>query len=152
MEGRDRIVDNVLKDEMRRLNTHLPKLRQTVRGLLAEESPSVPCTDGSRIVMKKEELKDLANSLPESLRDRVKLPLVMLRRMELGPGAFTLLGDSTEEFALSILTEGSPGSLEEFRKNQKSPTIFYKPQISELLRRFHSLIVIGFGVPDDFAK
>ena len=152
MEGRDSFVDSMLRDEMRRLNAHLPKKRQTVRELLAEETPSVPAVDGSRIVMKKAELESLASSLPEALQDRVKLPLVLLRRMELGPGAFTLLGDSAEEFALSTVATGSQGSLEEFRRNQKGPTVFYKPQISDLLRRFHSLIVIGFGVSEDFNK
>ncbi len=152
MEGRDTFTDTMLRDEMRRLNAHLPKKRQTVRELLAEENPSIPCVDGSRIVMKKTELQNLANSLPENMLDRVKLPLVVLRRMELGPGAFTLLGESAEEFALSIFATGNKGTLEDFRRSQKAPTIFYKPQISELLRRFHSLVVIGFGVSDDFNK
>ena len=77
MEGRDSFVDTMLRDEMRRLNAHLPKKRQTVRELLAEETPSVPAVDGSRIVMKKAELESLASSLPEALQDRVKLPLVL---------------------------------------------------------------------------
>lgn len=152
MEGRDRFVDTMLKDEMRRLNTHLPKKRQTITELLAEESPSVPSVDGSRIVMKKAEIQELASVIPEELRDRVKLPLVVLRRTELGPGAFTLLGDTIEEFALSRIAMGTKDTLEEFRRNLRTPTIFYKSQISGLLRRFHSLIVIGFGVSDDFNK
>jgi len=142
----------VLKDEMRRLNMHLPKNRQTVKEFLGEENPSAPCVDGSRIVMRRDELESLARSLPEGLLDRVKLPLVVLRRMDLGPGAFTLLGDPVEDFALSLLAGTVQSGLEEFRRNQKSPTVFYKPQISELLRRFHSLIVIGFGLPADHDK
>ncbi len=152
MEGRDNLVDTVLKDEIRRLNMHLPKKRETVRELLADENPSVPCVDGSRIVMKRDEIESLASSLPQSFPDKVKLPLVLLRRIDLGPGAFTMLGDTAEEFALSILTGGGQGGLEEFRRNQTSPAIFYKPQISELMRRFHSLIVIGFGPPSDHDK
>ncbi len=149
LEDRDSIADTMLKDEMRRLNMHLPKKRLTVREFLGEENPSVPCVDGSRIVMKRDELESLANSLPEGLPGKVKLPLVLLRRMDLGLGAFTLLGDTVEEYALSLLTERIQGSLEEFRMSQKPPTVFYKPQVSELLRRFHSLIVIGFGLPSD---
>ena len=76
---------------MRRLNAHLPKNRRTLKDLLKEDTPSVPTVDGGRIVMKKSELEELAESLPEEVRDRVKLPLVLLRRTELGPGAFTLL-------------------------------------------------------------
>jgi uncharacterized protein (UPF0216 family) len=152
MESRDRLVDTMLKEEMRRLNTHLPKQRRTLQELLALEDQSVQSVDGNRIIMKKTELQDLAKSLPENLQNRVKLPLVMMRRTELGAGAFTLLGDSTEEYALSTILTGRKDTLEDFRKSQNGPAVFYKPQVSELLRRFHSLVVIGFGVSDDFAK
>ncbi len=152
MEGRDRLADTMLRDEMRRLNTHLPKKRQTITELLTEETPSVPSVNGSRIIMKKTELESLARKLADNLHDRVKLPLVLLRRTELGPGAFTLLGDSVEEFALFTLTTDRKNTLEEFRKTHTTPTIFYKPQVSELLRLFHSLIVIGFGVPEDLYR
>ena len=152
MEGREGLVDAMLKEEIRRLNVHLPKQRKTVTELLAEENPSVTTVDGNRIIMKKAELEELTRSLPQNLRGRIRLPLVVLRRTELGPGAFTLLGDSAEEFALSKIITGDLGTFEEFRRNQKTPVVFYKPQVSELLRRFHSLIVIGFGISEDTAK
>src|SRR5712692_3724426 len=117
MEGRDRLADTMLRDEMRRLNAHLPKKRQTVNELLTEETPSVPSVDGSRIIMKKTELESLASSLPDELRGRVRLPLVLLRRTDLGPGAFVLFGDPAEEFALSTLITNDKISLEEYRKS-----------------------------------
>jgi len=152
VEDRERLADTMLRDEMRRLNAHLPKKRQTVRELLSQESPSVPTVDGNRIVMKMAEIEELSRLLPEAIWDRVKLPLVVLRRTELGAGAFTLLGDSNEEYALSIVLKGFAGTLDEFKRAGKGPVVFYKPEISELLRRFHSLIVIGFGVSQDLAK
>jgi len=139
----------MLRDEMRRLNAHLPKNRRTLKDLLKEDPPSVPTVDGGRIVMKKSELEELAESLPEEVRDRVKLPLVLLRRTELGPGAFTLLGDTAEEFALSKIAKGFTGSYEEFKKKQEKQPLFYKPQVSDLMRRFHSILVIGFGAAEN---
>jgi uncharacterized protein (UPF0216 family) len=152
VEDRERLADTMLRDEMRRLNAHLPKKRQTVRELLSQESPSVPTVDGNRIVMKMAEIEELSRLLPEAIWDRVKLPLVVLRRTELGAGAFTLLGDSNEEYGLSIVLNGFAGTLDEFKRAENVPVVFYKPEISELLRRFHSLIVIGFGVSQDLAK
>jgi uncharacterized protein (UPF0216 family) len=151
MEGRDRLADTMLRDEMRRLNAHLPRKRLSISELLTLETPWVPSADGGKIVMKKAELESLAKSLPEDLLSRVKLPLVLLRRTELGIGAFVLLGDRVEEYALFKMVAGSNITMEEFR-DQTSPYIFYKPQVSELLRRFHSLIVIGFGVSDELNK
>ncbi len=144
MEGHDRLADTMLRDEMRRLNTHLPKKRQTITELLKEETPSVPSVDGSRIIMKRTELESLASKLGDDVHDRVKLPVVLLRRTE--------LGDLVEEFALFNVTTDNKVTLEEFRKTHTTPTIFYKPQVSELLRMFHSLIVIGFGVPEDLYR
>ncbi len=150
-EGRDRLADTVLRDEMRRLNAHLPRKRLTISDLLTLETPWVPSVDGGKIVMKRDELESLAKSLPEDLLSRVKLPLVLLRRTDLGLGAFALLGDRVEEYALFRMVAGNNVTLEEFRE-QTPPCVFYKPQVSELMRRFHSLIVIGFGVSDELNK
>ena len=98
--------------------------------------------------MKRSEVEALSAELPDALRDRVRLPLVLLRRRELGPGAFTLLGDDYEEYALSKILGEYDGTLVEFQRSRQSPTVFYKPQVSELTRRFHSLIVIGFGLSE----
>ncbi len=144
MEGRDRFVDTMLNDELRKLNAHLPKNRKELKDLLREDPPIVPTVDGGKIIMKKSELEELALSLPEEVRGRVKLPLVLLRRTDLGPGAFTVLGDLAEEFALSRIAKGFTGSYDEFRRHGDEQSLFYKPQVSELLRRFHSLFVIGF--------
>jgi len=141
----------MLRDEMRKLNAHLPRKRLTISELLTLETPWVPSVDGGKIVMKKPELESLAKSLSEDLLSRVKLPLVLLRRTDLGLGAFALLGDRVEEYALFRMVAGSNITLEEFR-DQIAPCVFYKPQVSELLRRFHSLIVIGFGVSDELNK
>lgn len=133
---------------MRKLNTHLPKNRKTIGELLAEDSPEVSAVSGGRLAMKKDEIEILSRELPETLRERVKLPLVFLRRRELGAGTFTLLGDFYEEYAVSKILGEHVGSLEEFHRARGPGTVFYKPQVSELMRRFHSLITIGFGLTE----
>ena len=138
----------MLQNELRKLNTHLPKNRKTIRELLAEEQPSVSTVGGEKANMKKSEVEALSAGLPDELRDKVRLPLVLLRRRELGPGAFTLLGDPNEEYAVSNILGEYNGTLAEFQRSRQSPTVFYKPQVSELTRRFHSLIVVGFGLSE----
>lgn len=149
MESRDRLADTILREEMRRLNAHLPKDRRTLKELLKEDLPSVPTVDGGEIIMKRSELEQLASSLPEELTERVRLPLVFLRRTELGSGAFTLIGDSAEEFVLSRIAQGYAGSYDDFRKTPGGNHLFFKPEVSDLMRRFHTLLVIGFGVPEN---
>lgn len=145
---RDGFFDVMLQNELRKLNTHLPKNRKTIRELLAEEQPSVSTVGGEKANMKKSEVEALSAGLPDELRDKVRLPLVLLRRRELGPGAFTLLGDPNEEYAVSNILGEYNGTLAEFQRSRQSPTVFYKPQVSELTRRFHSLVVVGFGLSE----
>jgi len=95
--------------------------------------------------MRVEELKKLSSSLPGEAAKRLRLPVVLLRRRDLGPGAFTLLGDPYEEYAILLLAGSFNGTFEDFRKLTSGRATIYKPQISQLLRRFHSLIVLGFG-------
>lgn len=140
----DRVADSVLRQELRHLNSHLPKERRTLIDLLEETQPTVTSVSGHSIRMKKEELFEMSNMLPEEISRRVRLPIVLLRRRDLGTGAFTVLGDRYEEYATLLLAGSVKSSFEDFKRETQNITI-YKPQVSELLRKFHSLIVIGFG-------
>src|SRR2546421_6580685 len=138
----------MLQNELRKLNTHLPKNRKTIRELLAEDQPSVSTVDGEKAIMKKSEVEALSAELPVALGDKVRLPIILLRKREMGPGAFTLLGDDYEEYALSKVLAEYSGTFTEYQRSRESARVFYKPQVSELMRRFHSLIVVGFGLSD----
>ncbi len=145
---RDRILDVMLRNEMAKLNTHLPQNRKTIRELLAEESPSVLTVDGKKVVMKKTEIEAFAKNLVDSLWDQVRLPIVFVRHRELGSGAFKVLGDSREEYALSKILGIFEGSLNDFQRLKGSEVVFYRPQVSEFIRRFHSITVVGFGLSE----
>jgi uncharacterized protein (UPF0216 family) len=148
MEQGDRFIDALLRDDMRRLNSHLPKSRRTLKELLNDPAPQVPAASGDSIKMKKHELQQLSHSLPAEADTRLRLPIVMLRRRDLGPGAFTVMGDRYEEYAMSLLVGSFQGSFEQFREQKSDPVLLFKPQISLLMRRFHSLLVLGFGSSD----
>ncbi|HVH14252.1 MAG TPA: DUF61 family protein [Candidatus Angelobacter sp.] len=145
MEKPDRFTDELLRDDMKRLNSHLPKSRRTLKELLRDPAPQVLAASGDLIKMKKNELEELSHSLPTELDTRVRLPIVLLRRGDLGPGAFTVMGDRYEEYAMSLLAGSFQGSFEEFREEKSDPVLLFKPQITLLMRRFHSLLALGFG-------
>ncbi len=148
MEQRDRFSDALLRDDMRKLNSHLPKNRRTLKELLNDPTPRVPAASGDLIKMKKPELEELSRSLPAEANTRVKLPIVLLRRRDLGSGAFTVMGDRYEEYAMLLLTESFKGSFEQFSEQKSDVIVLFKPQISLLMRRFHSLLILGFGSSD----
>ncbi len=144
----DIFIDGILKDEIGKINSHLPKQRKTLKELLSESDPQVPTVRGEKIRMKKTDLQNLSDIVPENARQRIKLPIILMRRMDLGPGAFTILGDAYEEFIMALLSGGFKGNFDEFRQLSTRPVVVYRPQITELLAKIHSLIVLGFGVSE----
>ena len=148
MQERDRFTDALLHDDMRRLNSHLPKNRRTLRELLDDPSPFVPTVSGDVIRMKRRELELMSSSLPDPAKERIRLPVILLRRSDLGPGAFIVLGDPYEEYAMSSLAGAFTGTFDDFKRSIRGPVLLYKPQVSLLLRRFHSLLTIGFGTTE----
>lgn len=145
MEQRDRFSDALLRDDLGKLNSHLPKNRRTLGELLRDPAPRVQAASGDFIRMKKDELEELSRSLPIEARLRVRLPIVFLRRGDLGLGAFTVLGDRYEEYSMLLLAGSVQGSFEQYKEQESDVAILFKPQISSLMRRFHSLLVLGFG-------
>jgi uncharacterized protein (UPF0216 family) len=148
LEDRDRFIDALVRDDLKKLNSHLPKNRRTLKELLSDPAPRVPAASGDLIKMRKLELEELSRSLPTEANTRVRLPIVLLRRRDLGPGAFTITGDRYEEYAMSLLAGSFQGSFEQFREQKSDPIVLFKPQISLLMRRFHSLLILGFGSSD----
>jgi len=142
----DRVFDALIGRELQRINSHLPKKRRSLSELLKVSDPTVEAVDGSSILLKSSELDALAEIVPTEYRDRVKLPFVIIRRMDLGRSAYTVLGDLIEDFTVQKILGNTTDDFHElYKHNQHS--FLYRPQLTELLIRFHSLIIIGFGIP-----
>jgi uncharacterized protein (UPF0216 family) len=146
----DRAFNAVLWHEIRRLNTHLPKRRLALSELLKTADPTLETADGSPTLLKSSELQELAKIVPKEFQDRLKLPIIVLRRTELGKSVYTVSGERVEEFTVKRILGMTQEDYQHMYK-ERDPTFLYRPQVSELLRRFHSLIVIGFGIPRELA-
>ena len=99
----ERTFDAILAREIRNLNTHLPKQRRTLSDLLKIKDPTIEAMDGSSILLKTSELEALAKEVPTEYHDRLKLPILILRRMELGRSVYTVSGERIEEFTVQKL-------------------------------------------------
>lgn len=150
----DRAFDAVLGHEIRKLNAHLPKQRQTIAHLLNTTDPTVETLDGTSILLKTEELEKLAAIVPKRYHDQIRLPMIILRRMELGKSTYTVGGELIDEFAVKKILGLTEADFPDMRRD-RSPFFLYRPQVVELLRKYHTLFVIGFGVPrelGDYAR
>jgi uncharacterized protein (UPF0216 family) len=146
----ERTFDALLSRELRKLNTHLPKQRRTLKELLAEECTTIPTADGSSLVLKKSEIEELSKIVPPTYYGNVKLPFIVLRSMELGKSVYTISGDRVEEFTVKKILGRTAADYHAMYSDQ-DPLFLYRPDVSELIRRFHSLVVIGFGIPKELS-
>jgi uncharacterized protein (UPF0216 family) len=124
-----------------KLNDHLPKEYKTLDELLSMDSPSVKARDGGEIIFDRGELELLAQLIPKELYGQLRLPIVLLRRVDLGPGTFSLSGGKVEAYlALKLL-----GQVDVNLDGVELPVYIYRPQVQELRRKLRTLIVIGFA-------
>jgi uncharacterized protein (UPF0216 family) len=112
--------------------------------------PTIETVDGSSILLKSSELMELAQIVPKEYQDRVKLPFIVLRRMELGKSVYTVSGERVEEFTVKKILGMTDYNYREMYRD-KEQLFLYRPHVTELLGRFHSLVVIGFGIPKELA-
>jgi uncharacterized protein (UPF0216 family) len=146
----DRTFDALLRREIRKLNGHLPKQRRTLSELLRSHGPTVDTVDGSPTLIRTSELEELAKIVPEPYQARLKLPIIVLRRMELGKSVYTIAGERIEEFTVKKILCITGLDYHQMYFDRES-SFLYRPQVSELLGRFHSLVVIGFGITRELA-
>ena len=147
----ERLLRTMLKDETRRLNQHLPKSTKSLSELLCEKEPCVETKGGGQIIMRRSELVELAKMVPKDYQDKVRLPIIVLRRMELGRGTFCVLGDDVEKFAVKRILDLTKLSFNDMDM-EKEDFFIYRLQVQELIRKFKSLIVIAFGTPQDVSS
>jgi uncharacterized protein (UPF0216 family) len=121
-----------------------------LKELLTEVDSTLPAMDGSAIVLRKEEIEELSRIVPREYYGSVKLPIIVLRRMELGKSVYTVAGDRVEEFTVKKILGKTNAEYHAMHLDDE-PFFLYRPDVSELVRKFHTLVVIGFGVPKELS-
>jgi uncharacterized protein (UPF0216 family) len=129
--------------EIEKLNDHLPRNYRTLESLLESKDPYVLTMDGDRIVFKREELQFLAGIVPKKYHGKLQLPIVFIRRIDMGEGVFSIGGGKIENgivMKLLGLTD-DPFSEDE---STLLPYI-YRHQVLDVRRKIRSLTTIGFA-------
>jgi len=138
--------DNLSKIWMReieKLNDHLPRNYGTLESLLESKDPYVLTMDGDRIIFKKEELQFLADMVPKEYHGKLQLPIVFIRRIDMGEGVFSISGGKIEKGVVMKLLGLTDDPFSE-DENNFHPYI-YRHQVLEVRRKIRSLTTIGFA-------
>jgi len=148
----DRAFDAVIGHEIRRLNNHLPRQRKVLKDLLAQNNDStIEAVDGTKLLLRRVELQAIARIVPMEYHEKLRIPFIILRRMDMGKSVYTVVGDQLEAFTIQKILGRTNNSFHEMHKHTEQ-LFLYRPEVTELVRKFHSLIVIGFGIPQELSN
>ena len=118
--GVERAFDALIGHEIRRLNNHLPKQRRPLRDLLAQDNdPTVETVDGTSLLLRRVEIQELAKIVPEEHHTRLRIPFIILRRMEMGRSIYTVVGDQIEAFTVQKILGRTNDSYHEMYKHRE---------------------------------
>lgn len=134
----------IWKWDVNKINDHLPSKTIPLSELLGQEEPIIKARDGSKFWIDREELMKVASLVPKALHRRLHFPLVLIRRIDLGEGVFTISGGKLEAFFVAKMLGTSNEPLMNYESAEVQNYI-YRPQVQELRRKLRSLTVIGFG-------
>lgn len=133
-----------MKHQIDNINQHLPRKTLTLRqvGLLKE--PEVKLRDGTTQHFSSEELSTIRKSIPEVYHHRVQLPIIIARRRDFGPNAYTIGGDIGNLYIILSLFETDLPPFDVWMYNVPKNKVFYKAQIPKIRKNLNSTTVIAF--------
>jgi len=92
--------DKILEHDIDTMNDHLPRARIRLSDLLKEKDPHFTTRCGEKSVFKVDELEWLSREVPKSHHISIRLPIVLLRRLDFGPGIHSISGNKMELFMI----------------------------------------------------
>jgi len=147
----DKAFDALIGREIQRLNNHLPKQRKFLKDLLAQDDDTtIEAVDGTKLLLKRVELQAIGRIVPMEYHEKLRIPFIILRRMEMGKSVYTMAGDELEAFTIQKILGRTNDSFHEMYKHTNQ-LFLYRPEVAELVRKFHSLIVIGFAISQELS-
>jgi len=131
-------VSRILAKEIEKINDHLPRDSKTLKELLEMDEPKVLTKSGDELIMDKRELEMIANILPAQHHGKLRLPIIILRMIEMGEGVYMICGGDLEVQVIDKVL----GQEAVYRHDGKA--FLYKPYVAILRSRLRTTTVIGF--------
>jgi len=140
----DSIVDKLLERDIDSINDDLPRERISLKELIAAESPHYVTRNGETSAFYKEEIANLGEIVPQKFHDDIWLPLVILRRIDYGPGIHSVAGNKVELFLIQHLIVGDVDLEWENLSGWKMNDRLARPHVQVLRRKLPSTTCVGF--------
>lgn len=137
-----RFIERMLENDIDTANDHLPAKKESLASLLDDEKPEYLTRGGEPSRFLVEEIRMLGKEIPPEHHSSFMLPIVLLRRMDLGRGIHTAAGSKTELFLLHRMLnlEAQWANLPSWRPIDR----LARPQVQIIRRKLPSTTCLGF--------
>ena len=138
----ERALRRIWEAEVKRLNDHLARETKPLSELLKAETPQITTRRGHIYMVDKERLLKLASYVPRRLHSKIRIPVILMRRMDAGRGVYMVMGGFYEKLLVKNLVE----NLDPFREDieVEDPLYVYTPHVTELIVKYRTLFQVGF--------
>ncbi len=138
-----RFIERLIENEIDTSNDHLPAKRVSLAELGQQTSPSFITRGGESSIFLKDEIDMLVEEVPSIYHNEFMLPIVLLRRMDLGTGIYTIAGSKTELFLISKIL-GQDDLQWENLPSWRPVDRLARPQVQIVRRKLPSTTSLGF--------
>ena len=138
-----RTVSGLWKSLMK-VNDHLPRVKKTLKQLLAEDNPQCLAKDGTAIWFEKKDLEFLGDFIPKGFHDRIRLPIVLVSRTDLGRGIYAVIGSDIEKFVINKILDRIDADFE-FWEDVELNEFLNRAEVFDLRRKMRSTTILGFS-------
>ena len=137
-------IDKMLEHDIDSINDDLPRERVSLKELIAVESPQYVTRNGETSAFHKEEIAKLGEIVPQKFHGEIRLPIVILRRIDYGPGMHTVAGNKVELFLIQHLIVGDVDLEWDNLPGWKMNDRLARPHVQVLRRKLPSTTCLGF--------
>ncbi len=138
--------ERMLKHEIDTANDHLPRVRVPLDKLLREEHPCFMTRGGEPSFFRREELELLRGLVPERYRQQISLPIVIMRRPDLGAGLYTIAGSRPELFLINRVASGALQLDWREPRTWRIRETLARPEVQVVRRKLPSTTCVGIAV------
>ncbi len=138
------LLERTIKREIDEVNNHLPSATVILSELIASETPCYVTRNGESSSLRKEEIEMLSKEVPFEYQSELRLPIVILRRLDLGPGMFTIAGGKAELFLVRRMVVGQVDLPWSGIRTWKPIDTLARPEVQLLRKKMPSTTCIGF--------
>jgi uncharacterized protein (UPF0216 family) len=130
--------------EIDKINNHLPAKPLPLHLLLRMDEPVYKLRDGELTSIDPKEIDRIKELIPNRYWSSVLLPIIIIRRRDLGQSAFTVGGSEQNLYIIQSLFDELP-PFEVWKVTAEKNKVFYRPHIREIRKSYPTASVIGFS-------